>query len=199
MFLVDILHWARSFCKYMFEFPNYYVSSVYINYTADMIVEQDEIEGLSDIWKSESKTWVGLDGRYFWDVTKEFNKSQGVVIHDVLLFAPPNVKDIVYTIKYSYNNRTYKYVSNSDVFYWPPRVGPMSFKMPILEAWCLDEDGNQIRNATKKLKKAAGPVGNFHNQDVKVMDVVDYDYPQLEVTTLLGSKILHESDSVLKI
>jgi len=199
MFLVDIIHWARSFCKYMFEFSNYYVSSVHVNYTADMLIEEGEVNELSDIWKDESHTWVGMDGRYFWDITKEFKNSGDDVIHDIFLSAPPNVKDIVYTVKYYYNNKPYKYVSGSEMFYWPPKHEPMSFKMPILYAWCLNEDGKRVRNATKKLKKAAGPVGNFHSQDVKVMDVVDYDYPQLEVTTLLEKKILHESDSVLKI
>lgn len=199
MFLVDIIHWARSLCKYIFEFSNYHVSSVHVNYTADMLLERGEIEDLSDIWRGESDTWVGMDGGYFWDITNQFENSGGAVIHDIIASAPPNVKDIVYTIKYYYNNKPYKYVSGSKLLCWPPEIKPMTFKLPILEAWCLNEDGRRTRNATKKLKKAAGPVGNFHNQDVKVMDVVEYDYPQVEVTTLLEKKILHESDSVLKI
>lgn len=199
MFLVDVLHWARGFCKYLFECSNYYVSSVYVTYTADILLEQCEIEELSDIWVDESYTWVDNGGRYFWDITKEFRSSGGTSISDVMLSVPPNVKDVVYTIKYCYNNKQYKYVSGSDTFQWPPVSEPLSFKMPILEAWCLNGDGKRVRNATNKLKKASGPVGNFHNQDVRVMDVVDYDYPQLEVKTLLEKKILHESDSILSI
>ncbi len=199
MFLVDILHWARTLCKYLFEVSDYYVSSVYVNYTADMLLENGEIEELSDIWKDESYTWVGMDSRYFWDITREFKRSGCSAVYDIIVSAPPNVKDIVYTVKYCYNNKPYKYVSSSEMFYWPPKHEPMSFKMPILEAWCLNEDGKRTRNATNKLKKASGPVGNFHSQDVKVMDVVDYDYPQLEVRTLLEKKILHETDSVLDI
>ena len=199
MFIVDILHWARSLCKYLFEYSNYHVSSVSVTYTADIMLEQNEIEELSDIWKGESYTWAEVGGRYFWDITKDFKTTDGMFISDIMLSMPENVRDMVYTVKYYYNNKQYKYVSGSDIFSWPPKNEPMSFKMPILEAWCLNEDGKRVRNATNKLKKAAGPVSNFHKQDTRVMDVVDYDYPYLEVRTLLETKNLHETDSVLKI
>lgn len=199
MYIVDIIHWVRGVWKYMFEYPNYHVSGVYVNYTADMIMEQEEIENISGIWRDESYTWVGVNGRYFWDVTNDFKKTDGDNIPVIIMSAPPNVRDIVYTVKYCYNNKIYKYVSGSSTFIWPPVDNSMSFKMPILEAWCLNDDGKRVRNATKKLKKASGPVGNFHNQDVKIMDIVDYDYPKLEVKTLLNTTILDETDSVLKI
>jgi len=197
---LTIAHWCRSLCKYLFEVPDYSVSSVHVTYVADMIMEQNEIEVISDIWKSESYDWTDINGCYFWDITREFNNSNGKFIHKMMESIPPNVSNVVYTIKYYYGNKKYKYVSKSETLVWPPPRGDaMSFKMPIIEAWCLDENGKRIRNSTLKLKKAAGPKGNFHNQDVRVMDVIDYDYPKLEVSTLLETKILNEKDSVLDI
>ena len=197
---LTIAHWCRSVYKYLLEVPDYYVSSVHVTYVADMIMEQNEIEVISDIWKSESYDWTDINGCYFWDITKEFNNSKGEFIHKMMDSIPPNVSNVVYTIKYYYGNKKYKYVSKSETLVWPPSRGDaMSFKMPIIEAWCLDQNGKRIRNATLKLKKAAGPKGNFHNQDVRVMDVIDYDYPKLEVSTLLETKILNEKDSVLDI
>ncbi len=195
MFLINIIYWFKR----IFEISDYYVNMVYINYTADMIMEHDEIENISELWKDESYSWTDLKCRYHWDITQKFHESKGNILSDLLLSLPRNVRDVVYTVKYYYNNKIYKYVSNSDIFCWPPKHESISFNFPIMEAWCLTEDGKKIRNVTSKIKKAAGPSGNFHNQDVKIMDIVDYDYPKVEVTTLLKTKIIDENDSVLEI
>ena len=186
----------------MFEKPDYSVEHVHLTYDADMLMEQSEIEDISDFWKSESYTWDDIGQGYYWDVTRDFKESDGMVLAEIFASKPQNVRNIVYTIKYSYNGNTYKYVSKSDFVVWPPHgtsSGVMSFKMPIVSAWCLNSDGIRIRNVTNKLKKAAGPKNNFHNQDVKIMDVIDYDYPQVEVTTIIGTRIVSENDSVLDI
>lgn len=197
---LSCIHWARTLCKYLFEYSDYHVSSVHVNYTADIILEQGEVEKFPQIWKDQSREWVDLDGRYYWDVTGMFRKYGGAFLNNMILTAPPCVRDIVYTVKYYYRNKPYKYVSGELDFVWPPPPGSsVSFKMPIMEAWCLNSDGRRVRSATKKLKKAAGPQGNFHNQDVQVMDVVEYDYPKLEVRTLMKKVVLDETDSVLVI
>jgi len=110
------------------------------------------------------------------------------------------VSGLVYTVKYSYGNKSYKFISrNTENISWPYKPSGFRFTMPFISVWALDEFGNEVKEITKHFKKAAGPKGDFHNQDVEIKDVMKYDYQKIRVKYIMSSKVLTEDDSVLAI
>jgi hypothetical protein len=54
---------------------------------------------------------------------------------------------------------------------------------------------NRVRDVTRKVKRYAGPKGDFHGSDVKLSDLLFYDedvlaekYPKIQITNALGVK-----------
>ena len=198
---VTLCYYVRMLMKRMFELPDYYIERVYLDYCADVMVEMDEIECLPDSWKSQSYYWNSdSDTPYHWDITRDIKKQNLNPLREILADVPDNVHDLVYTIKYSYGNRSYKFISRStEEFSWPPKSKEFKFTMPFISVWCLDEFDNEVKEITKHFKKAAGPRGDFHNQDVKIMDVMKYDYQKIRVKYITSSKTLNDDDSVLSL
>ena len=166
--------------KYFCELPDYYIERVSMDYYADVMVEMDEIEKLPDSWKSQSYYWNSdSDTPYHWDITPDIRKGGVEILEEILEQIPNNVSGLVYTIKYSYGNKSYKFISRDTKITWPCKRKEIKFTMPFISVWALDEYDNEVKEITKHFKKAAGPKGDFHNQDVKVMDVMKYDYQKI--------------------
>ena len=199
--LITLCYYLRQFMKYFCELPDYYIERVSMDYYADVMVEMDEIEKLPDSWKSQSYYWNSdTYTPYHWDITPDVRKRGIEPLEEILAQIPDNVSGLVYTIKYSYGNKSYKFISrNTEHIAWPHKPKEFKFTMPFISVWALDEFGNEVKEITKHFKKAAGPRGDFHNQDVKVMDVMKYDYQKVRVKFIMSSKVLSEEDSVLAI
>ena len=179
--------------------PDFTVSRVSLTYVSDACVD---VDGIDSLWVDESKYWDTIDGHYHWDITSQYRQYGMARVKEIMRMKPEEVTDMVLTIRYSYSTSIYKFVTSDPDFLWTPdrNVGEgMTFKFPISEAWVLDVNGRQIIDITHSLQKAAGPRSDFHNQDVRVRDVVIYDYPTIEVKTMLNSNIYSEDDSVLLI
>ena len=199
MFITLCYYW-RQIMKYFCELPDYYIERVSMDYYADVMVEMDEIEKLPDSWKSQSYYWNSdSDTPYHWDITPDIRKGGVEILEEILEQIPNNVSGLVYTIKYSYGNKSYKFISRDTKITWPCKRKEIKFTMPFISVWALDEYDNEVKEITKHFKKAAGPKGDFHNQDVKVMDVMKYDYQKIRVKFIMSSKVLSEDDSVFGI
>lgn len=196
-----ILYYVRQVIKFFCELSDHYIERVSLDYHADVMVEMGEIEKLPDAWKSQSYYWNSdADTPYHWDITPDVKKCGIDALGDIISQLPDNVDNLVYTIKYSYGNRSYKYISRGlGGLTWPRKSSGMKFIVPFMSVWGLDEFGNEVKEITKHFKKAAGPKGDFHGQDVKVMDVMKYDYQKVRVKYIMSSKDLREGESVLEI
>ena len=197
--LYEILYKLKVLWESIAYTPDYTVSRVSFTYVADACVDMDDIDSL---WMRESKYWDTINGHYHWDVTSEYRQHNMSHIKEIMRMAPNEVTNVVLTVRYSYGTSTYKFVTADPYFKWTPDLNAadgMSFKFPITEAWVLDEHDRPIIDITRSLKKVAGPRSDFHNQDVKIQDVVKYDYPRIQVKNMLNSHIYSEDDSILLI
>jgi len=189
--MMDVYYFIVS----LFELDDFYVSQVEIDYKADDVVLLDAT--IPDEWQDEARQWEGLDNWYYMNITNQFKKTNGQYLGDLLDTIPEAVTDYVYTIKYTYGNRKYRYISRDTTCKWPPKFSnEMKFIPPIIEAWTMLKD-KKVRNITKIIQKTRGPKGDYHGQDVKFRDIVKFDSPKIVITTIAGSNEYSENDSVL--
>ena len=196
---ITLCYYLRQFMKYFYELPDYYIERVSMDYYANVLDDMDEVDKITNSWKSQSYYWDDYsDTPYHWDITPDIRKNGIETLKEILAQIPNNVSGLVYTIKYTYGNKSYKFISrNTESLVWPPNRSGFKFITPFLSVWALDDFGNEVKEITKHFKKAAGPKGDFHNQDVKVMDIMKYDYAKVRVKYIMSSKVLTEDDSVL--
>lgn len=161
---------------------NYDVYSVEMIYSID----KPKVRRLKSVfWRREMGGWYEHQKEYWVDVTGEYKA--GALV-DIVSHRPSNVTDLVFHIKYEYNNALYKYVSDTLPDVWPPTDKMITFNMPIKDAWLVDESGER-HNVTRKIRKCAGPKRDFHGKCVRIRDVFDYDmdlYPTLEITSVFN-------------
>ena len=78
---------------------------------------------------------------------------------------------------------------------WPPkRVPGIVFHMPLVSAQLMDIDDKPVKDVLNKIKRYAGPRGDFHgNKNVKISDMLYYDvdtlrtmYPTIKLKNVLG-------------
>ena len=142
-----------------------------------------------EFWKNESKDWdCVLDEFHSYVTGKQFRKT----------IVPQNVKNLTLRVKYWYDGRIYKAISN-DVNFLPGKneSGGMNFSIPLSSAWILDHDDKPQVNITEKVKRYAGPRNDFHEQEVSLKDFLYYTtktlerkYPKILILNSLGMKKL---------
>ena len=125
-----------------------------------------------DFWKGESKDWDGILENFHADVT-------GLDFRYTAI--PENVSSIILRIKYFFNGRLYSVVTN-DLNYVPGEKAdaPMCFHIPLSSAWIVDHGDKPMVNITEKVKRYAGPRGDFHGEKVPLGDFLYYDNEHLK-------------------
>ena len=136
----------------------------------------------SRFWLNEQEYWLcnGTSEEKWVDVTSNYL---------TIGKTPTGVSDILYKIKYRYNQKSYACLTDNpslDVSKLKPPE--MKFKMPIKNVYLIDENDKIIRNVTKKYMKLLGPNGDFHNYLVpKVYDLFAYnDYKYIQITNIVN-------------
>ena len=165
---------------------DYRIISEELEYTIDYRKKYD-IE--DDFWREESMDWDGVMHEFYVLATgKNFR-------HTII---PQNVDNVILRIKYWYNGKIYKVITN-DINYVPsePKSNDVRFSIPLSRAWLLDQDDKPVRDITEKVRRYAGPRNDFHGQDVKLVDFLYYtrktlkdEYPKLLLLNTLGMKKL---------
>ena len=179
--------------------PDYTVKKVYMGYCSDACIDMSQIH---EAWNDEAKYWDSIDAWYHWDLTREYKKLGMDRIREIMEYAPDEVNTMVLTVKYTYGTRTYKFVTTTHDFDWPPlntMNSSLRFRFPISEVWALDSNDRPVVDITSTIKKISGPRGDFHGQDVPFKYIMKYDYPKIEVKTLMDSRIYKDDESVLLI
>jgi hypothetical protein len=140
-----------------------------------------------DFWEQESKDWDGVLDEYHCYVTnKPFRNT----------IVPQNVNNLILRVKYYYNGRVYKAITQ-DINFIPGKCEQdnMIFSIPLSHAWIVDHDDKPQLDITEKVKRYAGPRSNFHDQDVPLQDFLYYTrktletrFPKIMLTNSLGMK-----------
>jgi hypothetical protein len=141
-----------------------------------------------EFWEQEAKTWKdGILDEYHSYVTNKLFRNTIV---------PQNVKNIVLRVKYFYNGKIYKAITQ-DINFVPGKQEQdnMVFTIPLTNAWIIDHDDKPQVDITEKVKRYAGPRNDFHDQAVPLQDFLYYTqktletrFPKIMLVNSLGMK-----------
>tara|TARA_B100000287_G_C20082763_1_gene563041 strand:- start:185 stop:448 length:264 start_codon:yes stop_codon:yes gene_type:complete len=69
----------------------------------------------------------------------------------------------------------------------------MIFNIPLVSAHLLNDEGKPVKDILRKIKRYAGPRGDFHGEKVKISDMLYYDmetlktmYPAIKIRNVFG-------------
>lgn len=169
-----------EFYNVFFKVFDFQVYKVYMTYNFDGVSDD---RTLTKFWFIERFYWLfrGRKESHLSDVTKKYQKKLDS-------HAPKGVSDIVYHIKYSYNNKKYTCVTKDPCISLPNKKNEgATFRMPIAKVELLDPDQEPVMDVTRKYVKLAGPYNDFHNcENIIVKDLFFYDdYKYIRVTNIL--------------
>lgn len=167
--------------KNFFNFRNYDIIQASIEYNLKDIQARTPKH---IFWKKEKRFWTSYSNNYWVDITNYFRPN---IYENLIKKIPTNVENFTLYVKYFYNGKNFNYISRNQKNYtWPPKTSIGGFSLPIKSAVIYDEDGNEIKDVSKKVRKCAGPKNNFHNQQIKASDLFTYVFRTLKITDIVG-------------
>ena len=194
--LTDIIIKIYDILKYFVSMPDYRISQHSMEYFLKDTRPPMDIH--DEFWEKESKEWESGVESYFVDVSDTDIKSSDNI--------PDNVSKTINRVKYWYNDKLYKYITYDTKVTWPPKeTSGMTFNMPLISAHLIDQDDKPMKDVLNKIKRYAGPRGNFHGQEVKISDMLYYDietlkkfYPKIKLKNVLGlTKIVSTTEDCI--
>jgi len=180
--LTTVIIWIYDTYKNFVSIPNHRVLHSSMEYFIDGR-NPHLIEG--EFWADEAKKWDGLFDEHYVE-TKDMTY-RGYM-------PPTNVNKTIIRIKYWYNDKLYKYLTYNTGHDWPPEeTKDIVFSIPIVSAHLVDADDKPVKDVLRKIKRYAGPRGDFHGENVKISDMLYYDmdtlktmYPAIKLRNLFG-------------
>lgn len=176
-FLINAIYYF----KLLFKKPDYKVLDSQLEYWVDLgkdYVTQD------DFWEGQSEEWDAHTESYY------------VPINNIDKIPPPPeiVTKTLIRIKYWYNNHMYKFLTYNRDYTWPPVISRgVQFNIPLQSAQLINEKGEPVKDILAKIKRYAGPNGDFHGQKIKIADMLYYDeetlkssYPKMSIKNIFG-------------
>lgn len=159
--------WYRLFCSNV----DYQIYNVDVKYT----LENEEKPVYNSLfWLREAENWSGKEGQRLTASTSDINDISPV---------PSSIKDPVMFITYRYDNQIYVYVTKDMSVTAVPEISKeMSFKIPIEKVVANDDI-----DLTSTYLSYAGPKRDFHNEDIEVKWL--FDYEKLSITDAVQQKI----------
>jgi hypothetical protein len=180
--LTSVIIWVYDVYKNFVSIPDYRIQRAAMEYFID---NDKEFETDGEFWEGESKKWDGLfDEHYVESQELKYRKET----------IPANVKKVIIRVKYWYNDKLYKYLTYKTQHEWPPPSEPgMVFSIPLVSAHLVDTDGKPVKDILGKIKRYAGPRGDFHGEKVRIRDMLYYDeetlatmYPNIRLKNVFG-------------
>ena len=194
--LTNVIIWVHTVIKEVFSQPDYKIMDTSMEYFLDN--EKAPIpEELDEFWKEEYDEWDGETESFL--KTLNYTEYKNTKI-------PDNVNKTIVRIKYWYNDILYKYLTYDTEHIWPPeRKNGVVFNIPIVSAVLLDSDDKPIKDILNKIKRYAGPRKDFHNEKVKISDMLYYDidtlknnFPKIKLTSAIGgTKVVSTVDGYI--
>lgn len=180
--LTSVILWVYDTYKNFVSIPNHKIECVTMEYVTgtDKIYSAD-----GPFWKNEMIKW----NEFFNEHYAEFND-----LNYTAEETPSNVKKAIIRIKYWYNDKLYKYLTYNTKHEWPPtQENHVVFNMPLVSAYLMDADDKPVKDILGKIRRYAGPRGDFHREEVKISDMLYYDvdtlrtmYPTIKLKNVLG-------------
>tara|TARA_B100000287_G_scaffold426744_1_gene475172 strand:+ start:1011 stop:1622 length:612 start_codon:yes stop_codon:yes gene_type:complete len=167
--LTSVIIWFYDRIKYITSKPNYKIIDKSMEYHVNNRKVPEDIDGF---WVDEYVEWDGKTESFYKDLNDVDYRYTSV---------PNNVNKTVIRIKYWYMDKIYKFLTYDMNHKWPPENTPgIVFNIPIVSAKLLDSDDKPVKDLLNKIKRYAGPRGDFHGQKVKISDMLYYDEEMLE-------------------
>lgn len=189
-FLIDII----VFFKNILKKSDYKIVSRELEYW----VEHGKDFVTNDtFWEGQSEEWE--DGVESYAVSLR---------EDEAIPPPPDVvSKVLVRVKYWYNNTIYKYITYNREHAWPPGVKKgMKFSIPLSSAKLLNVHGIPVKDLLNKIKRYAGPSGDFYDgEKIKISDMLYYDeetlknsFPKIQIKNIFGvSKMVSTVDGYI--
>jgi len=195
--LSSVIIWLYGMYRRITDKPDFKIESKELEYCVNHEIEYTVNEG--GFWDKESKYWNDKILNFYWvDVSDDAHMGEKV---------PENVSRVILRIKYWYNNKQYKFITNNIEVNWPYAVrDSMSFNIPLTNVALLDFNNKPIRDITSKVKKYGGPKSDFHGEDVSIHDFLRYEedvlkdqLPKIKLTNALGmTKVVSTHEDTIK-
>lgn len=107
---------------------------------------------------------------------------------------PDTVDKLIIRIKYWYNNKIYKYITNNPNYTWPPpKLKSISFHIPLTSAQLMDTNDKPVKDVLEKIRRYAGPHADFYGEKIKISDMFYYTesflattYPKIKIKNCFG-------------
>ena len=182
--LTNVILWVYDTVKTIFSVPDYKIVDESMEYFLDN-TKTPFLSDLDEFWNEESNEWDEETESYYKVLDSKNYKNTEI---------PENVTKTVVRIKYWYNNIMYKYLTYDMNHEWPPeRKNGIIFNIPIVSAVLLDSDDKPVKDLLNKVRRYAGPRSDFHNNEVKICDMLYYDmetlkndFPKIKLKNALG-------------
>jgi len=182
--LTNVIIWVYDCIKFITSKPDYLIIDQSLEYKIDNNIIPEELDGF---WEDECiDEWDGNTEMFYKNLTNIDYKNINV---------PNNVTKVILRIKYWYNDKMYKFLTNDLNHEWPPKqTNGIVFNMPIVSAQLLDSDDKPVKDVLNKIKRYAGPRGDFYgDKTTKIRDMLYYDdetlkldYPNIKLKSALG-------------
>ena len=194
--LTNVILWVYSTLQSLFSSPDYRIADTSMEYFLDH-TKTPLPEELDEFWYEERNEWDDETESVF--KTLNYSNYKETTI-------PENVTKTVVRVKYWYNNMMYKYLTYDMDHPWPPpRKSGVVFNMPIVSAVLLDSDDKPVKDLLNKIQRYAGPRKDFHNEKVKIrdmlfydMDTLENDFPKIKLKSAIGTtKIVSTVDGCI--
>ena len=180
--LTNVIIWVYDRVKLITSKPDYKIIDQSMEYFINNNIIPEELD---DFWMDESLEWDGITETFYKNLNNINYKNTSL---------PQNVIKTIIRIKYWYNDKMYKYMTYDMDHEWPPiRKKGIVFNMPITSAQLIDSNNKPVKDLVNKIKRYAGPRGDFNNQKIKISDLMYYDietlekeYPKIKLKSPLG-------------
>lgn len=178
--------------KWVTTRPDYHIHSKLMEYQVSEDDDKDE-HITHEMWKHESQFWFQNRKKFYANVTSQDDYQNHI---------PKQVKNVVLRIRYWYNGKIYKIVTNNLNMKLPDDLNTeFSFSIPLSRVYLVDDNENPLEDITERVKVYAGPKNDFHGQEIYIKDFLNQDedelitkYPKVKLTNSLGmSKVLSSS------
>lgn len=180
-FLINII----CFFKNILKKHDYTIISRELEYWVEH--GEDYITDDETFWEEQSNEWDGETDAYIVSLTG-----------DEKVPPPPDVvTKMLFRVKYWYNNHVYKYLTYDRDYKWPPHTNKsMRFNIPLLSAKLLNAEGTPVKDILGKIKRYAGPRGDFYEgEKIKIADMLYYDeetlkemFPKILIRNIFGKE-----------
>lgn len=180
-FLINTIYTFRNIINLMFKKCDYSIVERVIEYS----VNHDH----------EFKT-----NEPFWDkCSREHDQNTeyyliNTEISNTIPKVPDAVDKMIIRIKYWYNSKIYKYITNNPNYDWPPpKPTSIFFHIPLSSAQLMDNDDKPVKDILEKIRRYGGPRGDFYGEKIKISDMFYYTesflattYPKIKIKNFFG-------------